>query len=478
MTRRTKIIATIGPASESETVLRGMIRGGMDVARLGLAHGTIEDAIGRLKMIRNIAKEENKTVGILVDLPGPKIRLASFGDSPILLAEDSEIKVQVGNSSSDDQVIQVDYKNLFDDVELGDRLIVGDGRGVIQVEEKHDTHLDARVIHGGVMSGRPGLYIPASWLSISAPTEWDLQALERFLEMDVDMVALSFVRSASDLAKLSLDPHPTGPLVVAKIETRDAVEDLTEIIEASGAVMVARGDLGNEWPIQELPILQKEIIRKCIAFGRPAITATQMLESMIIAPDPTRAEVSDVANAVWDGTSALMLSGETAVGADPVNALETMSRVAERADEVFDHRSWGEELPKMRLTDTDDPNTSVTDAMTQATYRAVTELGVETILCISGTGFTVRSMARFRPTARIIGLTSNTRTVGQLSLSWGTESMHLKEGGDVESRINAALHMVRDRAGLKAGELVAVLAGTNANARATNVLRIEQIPHA
>ena len=478
MTRRTKIIATIGPASESETVLRGMIRGGMDVARLGLAHGTIEDAIGRLKMIRNIAKEENKTVGILVDLPGPKIRLASFGDSPILLAEDSEIKVQVGNSSSDDQVIQVDYKNLFDDVELGDRLIVGDGRGVIQVEEKHDTHLDARVIHGGVMSGRPGLYIPASRLSISAPTEWDLQALERFLEMDVDMVALSFVRSASDLAKLSLDPHPTGPLVVAKIETRDAVEDLAEIIEASGAVMVARGDLGNEWPIQELPILQKEIIRKCIAFGRPAITATQMLESMIIAPDPTRAEVSDVANAVWDGTSALMLSGETAVGADPVNALETMSRVAERADEVFDHRSWGEELAEMRLTDADDPNTSVTDAMTQATYRAVTELGVETILCISGTGFTVRSMARFRPTARIIGLTSNTRTVGQLSLSWGTESMHLEEGGDVESRINAALHMVRDRAGLKAGELVAVLAGTNANARATNVLRIEQIPDA
>ena len=477
MSRRTKIIATIGPASDSEKVLREMIRAGMDVARLGLAHGSIEDALSRLKMIRNIAEEENKTVGILVDLPGPKIRLASFGDSPVLLSEDSEIKVQIGNSSSDSQVSQVDYENLFDDVELGDRLIVGDGRGVIQVEERHDTYLGARVIHGGVMCGRPGLYIPASRLSISAPTDWDLQALERFLDVNVDMVALSFVRSASDLAKLSLDPHPHGPLVVAKIETRDAVEDLSEIIEASGAVMVARGDLGNEWPIQELPILQKEIIRKCIAFGRPAITATQMLESMIIAPDPTRAEVSDVANAVWDGTSALMLSGETAVGADPVNALETMSRVAERADDVFDHRSWGEELSEMRMTDTDDPNTSVTDAMTQATYRAVTELGVETILCISGTGFTVRSMARFRPTARIIGLTSETRTVGQLSLSWGTESMHLKEGGDIESRINAALRMVRDEVGLKAGQLVAVLAGTNADARATNVLRIEQIPH-
>ena len=178
MSRRTKIIATIGPASDSEKVLREMIRAGMDVARLGLAHGSIEDALSRLKMIRNIAEEENKTVGILVDLPGPKIRLASFGDSPVLLSEDSEIKVQIGNSSSDSQVIQVDYENLFDDVELGDRLIVGDGRGVIQVEERHDTYLDARVIHGGVMSGRPGLYIPASRLSISAPTSkpaftWD-----------------------------------------------------------------------------------------------------------------------------------------------------------------------------------------------------------------------------------------------------------------------------------------------------------------
>ncbi len=193
MARRTKIIATIGPASESETVLRGMVRAGMDVARLGLAHGSIEEAIERLKLIRSIAKEEDRNVGVLVDLPGPKIRLASFGDSPVLLSEDSEIKVQIGNSSSDSQVIQVDYENLFNDVELGDRLIVGDGRGVIRVEEKHDTHLDARVIHGGVMSGRPGLYIPASRLSISAPTDWDLQALERFLEMDVDMVALSFL---------------------------------------------------------------------------------------------------------------------------------------------------------------------------------------------------------------------------------------------------------------------------------------------
>ncbi len=401
MARRTKIIATIGPASESEEAIRGLIRAGMAVARLGLAHGSIEDAISRLQLIRSIAKEENKTVGILVDLPG-------------------------------------------------DRLIVGDGRGVIQIEERKENHLDARVIHGGVLSGRPGLYIPASRLSVSAPTDWDLQALDRFLELEVDMVALSFVRSAADLAKLSLDPHLDGPLVVAKIETRDAVEDLSEIIEASGAVMVARGDLGNEWPIQELPILQKEIIRKCIALGRPAITATQMLESMIIAPDPTRAEVSDVANAVWDGTSALMLSGETAVGADPVNALETMSRIAERADDVF--------------------------AMTQATYRAVTELGVETILCISGTGFTVRSMARFRPTARIIGLTSDVRTVGQLSLSWGTESIHLSEGGDIDSRIDAALRLVRDGLGLEEGQLVAVLAGTNANARATNVLRVEQIP--
>jgi len=275
-----------------------------------------------------------------------------------------------------------------------------------------------------------------------------------------------------------VDPYPAGPIVVAKVETRAAIDDLPAIIEASGAVMVARGDLGSECSIEELPILQKEIIRQCIALGRPAITATQMLETMVSSPEPTRAEASDVANAVWDGSSAVMLSGETAVGIDPVNVVATMARIAERADDAFDHRGWTSELSELRMTDTDDPDTSITDAMTQATARAVDELGIGTILCISGSGFTVRSMARFRPSARILGLSADERTVRQLTLSWGTIPLHLPEEGDLDSRVSAAIAVARDRGEVAAGELVGVLAGTDAQSRSTNALRIEWVPEA
>jgi pyruvate kinase len=239
--------------------------------------------------------------------------------------------------------------------------------------------------------------------------------------------------------------------------------------------MVARGDLGSECSIEELPILQKEIIRQCITLGRPAITATQMLESMVKAPEPTRAEASDVANAVWDGSSVLMLSGETAIGDDPVNVVATMARIAERADDEFDHRAWLTELAQMRLADTGDPDTAITDAMTHASARALTELGIGTILCISGSGFTVRSMARFRPAARILGFSSNERTVRQLTLSWGTEPFHLSEDGDIERRVLAALNLARELGHVAVDELVAVLAGTDVRSRSTNVLRVERV---
>ena len=447
----------------------------MDVARLSLAHGTLDEAAGRFKAVRRTAAEEGRVVGVLVDLPGPKVRAGSFGEDPVVLLEGSTVELRIGNHSSTADVVEVDYEGLLTDVEVGDRLTVGDGRAVVEIVDSGIDFLSAHVAHGGELSGRPGIHIPADHLSLQAPTAQDLISLERFLELGVDMVALSFVRSASDLARLPVDPHPNGPLVVAKIETRAAIDDLPAIIEASGAVMVARGDLGSECSIEELPILQKEIIRQCISLGRPAITATQMLESMIRAPEPTRAEASDVANAVWDGSSVLMLSGETAVGHDPVNVVATMARIAERADQEFDHKAWLTELAQLRLTDTGDPDTSITDAMTHASARALTELEINTILCVSGSGFTVRSMARFRPEARILGLSSNERTVRQLALSWGTEPLHLLEDGDIEQRVLAALNLARDQGHVVVGELVAVLAGTDVRSRSTNVLRIERV---
>ena len=476
MPRRTKIVATIGPASDSESMLRALINAGVDVARLGLAHGTIEDALERYHRIRRVAEEEGKHVGILVDLPGPKVRAASFGNTPVDLPDGHIARLAVGHDRSTADVIEVDYESLLDDIQIGDRLVLGDGKVQLDIREKQADKLVAEVISGGEVVGRPGVHIPSDRLSISTPTSEDFRAIDAFVDVGVDMIALSFVRSAHDVRRIGTEIYPRGPLVIAKIETRAAVQNLAGIIDAAGAIMVARGDLGNECTIEELPYLQKQIIRDCIAGGRPVITATQMLESMIESAAPTRAEASDVANAVWDGSSAVMLSAETAIGVDPVNVVRTMHRIVRRADESFDYGGWAANLAKLRMTKSDTSEHSVTDAMTMAAWRAASELGLSTIVCISGSGFTVRSMARFRPTARILGFSHNPRTVKQLTLSWGTTSIQLDAGGSNEEMVRRALVLARDQGYVRAGELVAVLAGMSTAARSTNVLRVETVP--
>ncbi|MGI9604307.1 MAG: pyruvate kinase [Acidimicrobiales bacterium] len=476
MRRRTKIIATIGPASEDEATLRGLMEAGMDVARLGLAHGNIDSHLETYHRIRKVAAEANRSCGILVDLPGPKIRLADFGVEAIDFEAHSRCSLRVGTDSSTINDIEIEYPGLLTDVQVGDRLNIGDGRVLIDIVDKDGDRLVAEVAHGGRLSGRPGVHVPADRLQMATPTDEDLIALDAFVDVGVDMVAISFVRSAHDVRRVGTEPHPRGPLVVAKIETRAAVDNLTGIIEASGAVMVARGDLGNECSIEDLPPLQKEIIRECIALGRPVITATQMLESMITNPSPTRAEASDVANAVWDGSSSVMLSGETAIGSDPINVVRTMSRIARRADEEFDHRGWAAELADLRMTSLDGSSSSVTDAMTLAGWRAAEELGVTTIVCISGSGFTVRSMARFRPAAQILGFSQDPRTVQQLTMSWGTIPVQLDADVGEGERVSEALLTARNMGYVTTGDLVAVLAGAVSSAPSTNILRIERVP--
>ena len=374
-------------------------------------------------------------------------------------------------------MIEVDYEGLLEDVRPGDALDMGDGRVVLSVSGGTPDHLEALVTHGGELMGRPGVHIPAERLGLTTPTPTDLAALDTFLELGVDMAAISFVRSAADIRRVGCDPHPRGPLLVAKIETRAAVDDLDRIIRAAGAVMVARGDLGYEFPIEELPHLQKHIIRQCIAGGRPVITATQMLESMVTHSSPTRAETSDVANAVFDGSSALMLSGETAVGAHPARVVHTMDRIARRADEEFDFQQWAEKLAELRMTDdTVHDSAAITDAMTMAAWRAAGELGVPAILAISGTGFTVRSMARFRPRARVIGFSHDERTVQQITLSWGTTPILVDDKDSNEEMAQQALTVARDRGYVRPGETVAVLAGADNRSPSANVLRLERVP--
>lgn len=487
MARRTKIIATIGPASESEANLAALMRAGMDIARLNLSHGTIEQSLERFHRIRKVSAQESRPVGILVDLPGPKIRIGQIPPEGIAMVEETRLSLVPGNDPSSAGIIQVDHESLLEDVQEGDLLTFGDGAVQVRSLGRQGDRIEVEVVHGGRLTGRPGIHIPSDHTHLLTPTDEDLRIVAAFIEAGADMIALSFVRSAADLHRLaespevagaiSLEPNPSGPQVVAKIETRAAVENLDEIVQASGAVMVARGDLGAEFPISELPHLQKQIIRRCIAVGRPVITATQMLESMIHAPTPTRAEASDVANAVFDGTSAVMLSGETAIGRDPANVVSVMSDIAARADDAFDYEAWPKWLSAVNQKPDMSQDASITNAITSAAQRAANEIGAAAILCISASGFSVRSIARFRPRARIIGFSDNDRTVNQLTLSWGTTPYRLDTvAGNDEDNARMAIDAAKLHGEIATGDLVVIAAGSRLyDGRVTDNVRIIRV---
>ena len=475
--RRTKIVATIGPASESPRVLADLMDAGMDVARLNLSHGSLKGALALYERVRRVAAEQRVELGILADLPGPKIRMAPFPRGGAMLEQDAEVVLRPGRTASDGAVLEVDYERLLDDVMVGDRVGLADGQIIIEVDDVRGGELRGRVLHGGLLRGRPGFYIPADRLSIVTPTPRDLRFAEALVEAGVDFLGVSFVRTPDDLRALRAVVPSPGPLLVAKIETRVAVENIDAVISEADAIMVARGDLGIEFPIEDLPHLQKDIIRRCIAGGRPAITATQMLESMIESPIPTRAEASDVANAVFDGSSAVMLSAETAIGALPVPVVATMARIASEADSRFDHDRWARTITQLRMINPTQASLSVTDAMTMAASRVVGEVDLAALLCVSGSGFTVRSMARFRPRVPVLGFSADPRTVRQLTLSWGVEPVHLASETAYESRVADAVEMAVAMGRVGAGDLVAVLAGINPAMRSTDVLRLLQVPH-
>jgi len=477
MTRRTKIIASIGPASDDPRVLKGLIQSGMDIARINLSHESLDLALERYHRIRAVSAELGRPVGILADLPGPKVRLGRLPGDGVLLVDGQEFLVTPGTGPSLVEVFQVDYEDLLTDIQEGDQLVFGDGAVQVQALGRDGDHLRVRVNHGGHLTGRPGIHIPSDRLRIATPTPEDLRFLDAFVEVGIDMIALSFVRSAHDVRRVGVEPAPRGPMVVAKIETRAAVQNLSSIVEVADAVMVARGDLGSEFPIEELPHLQKEIIRRCIAAGRPVITATQMLESMIHAPSPTRAEASDVANAVFDGSSTVMLSGETAIGDDPEHVVDVMSRISARADEKFDYAGWPTLLASLQLESGTSSDSRVTNAVTSAAQRAASEIGAAAILCISQSGFTVRSVARFRPRAKILGFSSDPRTVAQLSMSWGTTPYLLEASGSADELTDEAIALARQKGEIQTGDLIVVVGGSRfSKGRVTDTVRVVEVP--
>jgi len=472
--RRTKIVATIGPASDSEDVLRRLIVAGVDVCRLGLAHGTLDEHKERIARIRKVAAELDKPIAVLGDLPGPKIRMGPvIEEGGLFLAEGQRIEVRPGDAPTAPDHIHVDYPHLLEAVAVGDTLVLGDGSVRLVAVENDGTCLQVEVEHGGRIQGRPGVTLPSAKLRVQVPTAQDIELLEGLAGL-LDFVAASFVRSADEV--VAVKALAAGADVVAKIETKAAVDHLDAILDVTDAVMVARGDLGNECDIAEVPHLQKRIIRQGVSFGVPVITATQMLESMIHSPSPTRAEATDVANAVFDGTTAVMLSAETAIGHDPVLVIKTMSHLCARAEAAADYSTWGKDLGRIQGQVQLDSGTRITAGMSHAAWRLATELELDAILSCTNSGYTARAISRFRPPGVLVGASPSDATVRKLSLVWGTKPLKVDEYSTTDEMV---WHVVEGsvKAGyVKTGDLVAVLAGApDEDSGVTDVLRVVRV---
>lgn len=478
MTRRTKIVATIGPSSESAQTLEELILAGVDVFRLNLSHGTLQGHLQRLADVRAASDRVGRPIGVLADLPGPKVRCAPFPEGGSLLEDGSMLQLTPGNAGSSAERIEIDYPTLLADVKPDDRIVLGDGGICLRVHAVGET-ITAMVEAGGRAQGRPGAHLPSERIRLHAPTPDDLVFAAAMAAAGVDFIAVSFVRRAADIEKVREAIGSTPVRLIAKIETAMAVEHLNEITAASDAVMVARGDLGIECPMEDVPHLQKKIVRHCVEVGVPVITATQMLESMIQSPAPTRAEVSDVANAVFDGTDAVMLSGETAIGAEPALVVRTMARIAERAEAEASYRQWAGRLGRLQrseLASTDD-STRITWALTHAAQQAAADIGATAILCCTRSGRTARAMARFRPGAKLIGLSPDVATVRSMTLSWGVDPLVVERYSTTDELVWCAVERAVETGRVTKGDIVIVLAGApeRPTGAATDVLRVVRI---
>ncbi len=463
MDRRTKIVATIGPASADRDTLAAMVDAGMDMARVSLAHNSLDEALEVIDLVASVAEGADRHIGILADLPGPKVRAAGFGDDGVRIADGSTVRLEVASDddSSTADRIAIDHRDAAASLEEGDRVVLGDGAIELVVTATDDHGADAEVMTGGVTQGRPGVSIPTNHLTLASPTDEDLTALRALCEARVDIVAISLVSAAADIARAREVSGPDGPRLLAKIETPEAVDDVDAIVAEADAVMVARGDLGIRCAFEDIPHFQKQVIHAGVAFGRPVITATQMLESMVHSPVPTRAEVTDVTAAVFDGTSAVMLSGETAIGADPVRVIATMTRITSRADEEFDSYNWGRAIGREESTGAPDApvNRRITGALSAAGWRAAMDADVAGIIACTSTGATPRAISRFRPRAPILAATPSDRVARELSMAWGITPMVVGRRTTTDATVSAAVTAALRGGHIHTGDLVAVLVG-------------------
>ena len=471
-TPRTKIVATLGPASTSREVLRGLIDAGLNVARINFSHGTHAQHAERIALVRELAEEMGRHVAVLGDLQGPRIRIGALqapvqldpGNDVTLVPESEPVDLAAGE-------LPITYEALADDVRPGDRVLVDDGLIELSVLDVIGRRVQARVVHGGPVKSSKGMNLPGVQVSAPSITEKDAADVTFAVEQQLEYVALSFVRRAADVEQLRA-MLPRDVQIVAKIEKDQALENIDEILRATDAVMVARGDLGVELPYERVPLAQKQIIAAALRLGRPVITATQMLESMIENPRPTRAEASDVANAILDGTDAVMLSAETAAGAYPRLAVQAMRRIIE---EIETHPVPGGGARAEPYHDA--ARVTTEGAIAAATVAAARQLGAPVIVVFSKSGFTARVVASHRPPVPVLSLTDQARTARQLALVWGTVPQVVPTVDSYEDMVALGLAAAAERGLANAGDRVVVTAGVPVGVPGTtNTLKVETVP--
>ncbi len=471
--RRTKIVATLGPASTADNVVLDLVRAGVDVFRISFAHGDIASGIERLRHVRELAPLN----ALMVDIPGPKIRAGSFGASPVALKTGDEIDLVEGfDETSNASRIAVERHDVLHLLIPGDRVHIGDGGVSLEVIAPGPT-TRARVVSGGTVMGKPGLSLPSSLVHDVLPTPEDRERLEALRQENFQILAVSFVRTAFDMVSTRSVLSRPDVMMMAKIETAEGIDNLEEIVQVSDSIMVARGDLGVRLPIEGVPHLQKQIVRIAIRYAAPVVVATQMLESMTHAQVPTRAEVTDVANAVLDGASAVMLSGETAIGDDPVGVVLAMDRIVRKTEEYFDYERWGSELGVQEASGKNSPAFRVTAAITGSAWRAAMEERAAAIVACTRSGATARAISRFRPPMPILAITPNPNTALQLRSSWGIDDVVVSTATDMTQLVEIALGRLRTTGTVHSGDVVVVMAGSsNVGASITDTVRMVIVP--
>ena len=469
--KKTKIVCTLGPVSQSEETLTKLIENGLNVCRFNFSHGSHEEHKERMDIVKKVRDELKKPVAILLDTKGPEIRTGNFADPEVFLEEGSKFIITMADVIGNKEMCTVSYKGLAEDVVEGDTILIDDGLVGLKVENVVGEEIHCVVENSGIVKNHKGVNVPGVKINLPALTPKDISDIEFGITQGIDFIAASFVRKASDvlaIREVLENNNATDIQIISKIENQEGVDNLDEILQVSDGLMVARGDLGVEIPTEDIPIVQKQMIKKCNALGKPVITATQMLDSMIRNPRPTRAEVTDVANAIYDGTDAIMLSGETAAGKYPVEAVKVMAAIAKRIEETLDYDTI---LRSKGLN-----NTNVTDAISYATCTTAKSLTASGIVTSTSSGYTARMVSKFRPKTPIIAATPNERTSRQLSLSWGVYTVMCEQAENTDDLIDNSIEASKNEGYIHEGELVVITTGVPTGVSGTtNLIKVQVI---